>query len=490
MRPKASFFSPEWAWPPQRRDSLLKAVLLPDQTAALAALKDWLLHYDLDEMTFADHRLLAAITERHGRNLSEIPEYPRLKGLQRQLWTQSRIRLNAALPMLKLLHEAGIELMLLKGAARITANANAQRQRSQQDVDILVRDEQIELAARILSDGNWQTARGDSAFAAIARASTTRAINFQLLPWGDIDLHRRAYHGRQGHTDLDQNIWNDSVPACFFGLPVRIPSLEERLAMTLSHGAHTPEAHSDWLLDAAELFRNGSLNWTKASEIFTRRRMVVQAQIGLSYLQHVLGDSFPVQGSHALASLRPERGLAALGTKLLARPENEIVPWLRPVRKAWLGYTRGQPTIASGSSIAPIKLGIARRYKGKHAASHLLGTEAEFSLAGMPNAQPIAPGRMPVFTVELIIPHPGVHRRVELELNSERQNLARFRLLILNNGNGFLRAKFKARISNPMDLDRLVLESRPGKLLIPNEPDINSPKYKQMPFQVLNWSVT
>src|SRR5690606_7593709 len=90
-----------WAWPHASRSLLLQAALMPDAQRAQAALTSWLLTHDLDEMGFHDHRLLAAISERHGRDLASWPQGPRLKGLQRQLWTQSRMRVHAVLPILQ-----------------------------------------------------------------------------------------------------------------------------------------------------------------------------------------------------------------------------------------------------------------------------------------------------------------------------------------------------------------------------------------------------
>lgn len=133
------FPDPGWAWPLEPRDLLLKAALLPQPEAALDHFARWLGAQDLDDAGFADHRLLAAITERHGAALGRFAEYPRLKGLQRTLWTESRMRVPANLPILRALAEGGVSVQLFKGAARVAVTPAAQRQRAHQDVDVLVR---------------------------------------------------------------------------------------------------------------------------------------------------------------------------------------------------------------------------------------------------------------------------------------------------------------------------------------------------------------
>ena len=80
-----------WSWPTGKLDQLLKAALLPDAEAACQHAARWLDENDIDLVSFREHRLLAAISDRFGRKLATHPAYPRLVGLQKMLWTKSRM---------------------------------------------------------------------------------------------------------------------------------------------------------------------------------------------------------------------------------------------------------------------------------------------------------------------------------------------------------------------------------------------------------------
>ncbi|RUV53265.1 hypothetical protein EOB77_02765, partial [Mesorhizobium sp. M7A.F.Ca.MR.228.00.0.0] len=56
-----------WSWPTGQLDLLLKAALLSDEDAAVACAARWLDENDIDLVSFREHRLLAAISDRFGR---------------------------------------------------------------------------------------------------------------------------------------------------------------------------------------------------------------------------------------------------------------------------------------------------------------------------------------------------------------------------------------------------------------------------------------
>src|SRR6188472_3432910 len=123
-----------WSWPTGKLDQLLKAALLPDKEAACQHAARWLDENDIDLVSFREHRLLAAISDRFGRKLAAHPAYPRLVGLQKMLWTKSRMAMREAEPALQAMADGGADIMLIKGASRVALNASAQRGRVAHDI--------------------------------------------------------------------------------------------------------------------------------------------------------------------------------------------------------------------------------------------------------------------------------------------------------------------------------------------------------------------
>ena len=192
----SSFFrfpNPGWAWPQGRLDHLIHAAVATDRVAALEGFKTWLECTDIDDVEFREHRLLAAITDRFGKELADFPEYPRLVGLQRSLWTKSRMAIAECLPIIQQLAERNIPTMLLKGAARLAINPRDQKSRISHDLDILVPPSHFGQALDVMKANDWHSSSGESHLCLAAQSDSLRAMNFFSGRFGDIDLHQWAY---------------------------------------------------------------------------------------------------------------------------------------------------------------------------------------------------------------------------------------------------------------------------------------------------------
>jgi hypothetical protein len=129
-----------WAWPSGSFDQLLKAALMPCEEPALAAAEDWLNRHDIDIASAAEHGLLAAVSGRFGKAISDDPTYPRLLGLRRQRWTQSRLIGGETEPVLNAMSSSGIPLLLIKGAALVASDPSAESPPISNGIDVVVGD--------------------------------------------------------------------------------------------------------------------------------------------------------------------------------------------------------------------------------------------------------------------------------------------------------------------------------------------------------------
>jgi hypothetical protein len=145
------FPSLSWAWPQGGRHLLIVAAICPDEDRAFEAIQQWLRETDLDDATFAEHRLLSAITTRFDARLAHHPEYARLCGLQRLNWTKSRMAVSTAKPALQKMVDAGLSVILLKGACRIALDIAEQKSRTSYDLDLLLNHSDFANAIEILA---------------------------------------------------------------------------------------------------------------------------------------------------------------------------------------------------------------------------------------------------------------------------------------------------------------------------------------------------
>lgn len=467
-RSGGGFPSVAWCWPQGQRALLLRAALVPDGAKAEAALSEWMLHNQLDDLSYAEHRLLAAIADRFGDRIADSALANRLAGLQRQLWTRSRMHVHHVLPILQALHAAGIQFMLLKGAARVALHPEVQRSRAHHDVDILVREDQMQTAAIVFAAEGWQSARGDSALAAIARAPGTRAINFQKLPWGDVDLHRNAYHGRAADACCDAEMWRTAQSVTYFGVSALVPDAAERLALALTHGAWSPEAHSDWLIDAADILARDPIDWARFVRLTEQRGVQQQVRIGLSYLFAVTDRTV----QPALAPLM--RGRMSWATLLIGRDPASLSGPLRVLRKGIFSLLRHDRR-AKGAVGSPLYLGFARPAHKPDATTQM---QLEQVFAVPPS------NRQVHFRATLIFPAPIQTRRIELELNTQSDNLARFRIFARPNKKGWVKATIDAKVVLPRSTTALLLLSSPSQLLSAGATKIEKNRSAALPFAV------
>ena len=99
----ARWLYPKWSWafPAGSHHQLVLAAIGRDDSRSLAAARSWLTAHDINDAQFRDHRLLLAIVARFGQELRDHSAYPRLIGLQRMLWTKSRLAIQEATPSLQ-----------------------------------------------------------------------------------------------------------------------------------------------------------------------------------------------------------------------------------------------------------------------------------------------------------------------------------------------------------------------------------------------------
>jgi hypothetical protein len=254
-------------WPPERQILLLTAALGRSDEAA-AAWRAWNELCTLDEATSEEVRLLATIARRMSELDPLSPLMPRLQGARRYIFTRTNLTLAAARPLLAALLEAGIRLMLIKGAVRIAAEPSLAAERTLRDVDILVYPDDLEPALAIIEHLGWRPRLAnpwmvDGSLA--ERFPTFHAIglNAPNTPMKTaVDLHQFAIPMSRNVGD-DAALWTRARQATLIGLPFYVPSPTDSVLITLAHFVLVSkgEKTADWALDIEPAIREKKINW-------------------------------------------------------------------------------------------------------------------------------------------------------------------------------------------------------------------------------------
>lgn len=468
------FPSTRWAWPTGGLDQLLQAALCPDESRASESLGHWLATHDIESVEYRDHRLLVAIVNRFGSALAAFPEGPRLAGLQRHLWTRSRLAIAQASAASRSLVAARIPLMLLKGAARIAADPDASRARLAHDVDVLVPPTHFTAGIATLFEANWKASSGESRLRLQRIAPSLRAMNFFRDRYGDIDLHQWAYGDVLPIAPLQCDLWERATPATFFGVPVLIPSETDRAALAIVNCGLDAHTHSDWLIDCAQLLAR-SLEWERLLEILQQTRAVLPAQVAVGYLAGSVGLPIPEAFLKPLMRLSAGGPLRRIAALLQAKPRANWTPLTRVSRgvaKQWsrLGRPRKQcpELFLRGRFFNPQAIEADR----PRALRHEL-------------AQPTSVGHATNVRLDLAVEMPGTRRRVEFELNTANGHVARLSARSLRRRRGIYGLRFQGVIDwRPAD-GPLFLEARPGRQLRGGESTRETAHYQALPCQIV-----
>ncbi|ESX98950.1 nucleotidyltransferase family protein [Mesorhizobium sp. LNJC405B00] len=466
-----------WSWPTGGLDQLLKAALLPDEEAAGGYAARWLDENDIDHAAFREHRLLAAISDRFGRKLAGHPAYPRLVGLQKMLWTKSRLAAREAEPALQAMIDAGCAVMLIKGASRIAVNASAQRGRVAHDIDILVRPQDMIAAFDVLSERDWQIATGVSPQYLRTRLASLRSMNFFKGSFGDIDLHQLAYDGSQQSAKDDLAIWQRALSADFNGVRVLVPSPADRMALAIAHGGLDAHTHSDWLVDCAVAIESGAVDWGVFADIVARRHLAVAAAVALSYLCLEIGIAVPEAELAKTIELADRAGLSRWSSVLQAKPRTDFggLVWLSRgfAKQLRLKRKKGrlqQPTPAV--------------WRGRPTLRKARATSAPFALS-QPLPRPDRTGAV-VLDVTVRIVVPPIRRRIEMEINAGGGHVARLRSMVISRAGGGRVLRFRGKVTVDDTGRPLVIEARPSRQFRNWDNEAEVAAYGALPFQLLS----
>jgi GNAT superfamily N-acetyltransferase len=474
-----------WAWPTNGLDRLLKAVLLPDHEAAQAEALRWLDANDIDAVEFREHRLLAAIADRFGKALGGHAAYPRLAGLQKMLWTKSRLAMREAEPALKAMVGAGAPIMLLKGASRIAVEPAAQRGRVAHDIDILVRPEHMAVAFDVLRQRDWKVSTGVSPQYLRPRLGAVRSMNFFMGSHGDIDLHQAAYDWSQADDEDDEAVWRRALPATFSGLDVLVPSAADRVALAIGHGGLDAHTHSDWLVDSAVAIRACDIDWAVFCEVITLRHLAVPAAVALTYLEAEMSVPVPSDVLERIVAMADRAGASRIGSLLQAKPRTDFkgLTWLsRGVAK----QLRMRKKRAVRERELPGVEWHGRRTQavdGAGAAAPALSQQLLLPQAATGAAQA---------ELDIIVQMdvPPVRRRIEMELNGGECHFARLRYRKLGKSGGRLTLRFRGNIRVDQADGALVLSARPSRQFRDWEHERTVATYGAVPFQVVSVKVS
>jgi hypothetical protein len=281
--------------PSEEQLLILRAALLPG-TEGRAAGAAWLAQVDVERLGRASGRLLPLLYDRLKRDGVDHSLMPILKGVKRNAWYRNSMLFHRASEAIRALGQAGIEAMLIKGAAMAIEYYRDWGLRPMDDVDLLVHNNDASVAIELLRGRGWKCL--DPWVEQMGYSGLTRqyvhAMHLSHSSGQDLDLHWNLLYACIGPKQ-DDDFWSASRGTTFDGLPVRILDPADQLLHIFVHGAAWDwMSPIRWIPDAVVLLRaTPDLDWERLMFQARKRKLTIQIDGALEYLQSVFSDLVP-----------------------------------------------------------------------------------------------------------------------------------------------------------------------------------------------------
>ena len=254
----------------------------------MAALDAWAAWrgQDIEKLDYASYRLLPLLyrnLREQGVTESVLELY---KGVYRKTWYKNQLVFHRIGGVLEELQTAGIQTMLLKGAALSVLCYASPGLRPMEDFDVLVPTGQVNEAIRVLEQLGWNAQRPWPGLVTAGYLCTRHAHNFRDAENQALDLHWHVLHECRA-PGADDDFWAGAVPMMLHGVPTRALNPADQLLHCCVHGS-TWNALSPmrWAADAVMLLRKpyAPLDWDRFVAQARKRQLVLPVLGALNFL--------------------------------------------------------------------------------------------------------------------------------------------------------------------------------------------------------------
>jgi hypothetical protein len=315
---------------PDAAQLLVLHAALDQPAPARAAWERWRATVEFDEIDHGSQRLLPLVYRNIGADGFDPEVAGRLKGLYRLAWSRNQILFKRAADAIRLLGEAGIETLVLKGASLSLLSYADMGVRPMDDVDVLVAPTRAADAVAVLAAAGWQPEKDDPA----AWARVHHSMGIAGPEGGNLDLHWFSLWQSAG----DRPLWEAAVPMSIAGVETLAPAPADQLLLACVHGTPwSPLPPFRWIADAVQVIGSEprDFDWDRLVAEARRRRLTVAAAAALNFLADEFAVTVPGEVRGALAAV-PSSRRERSAFRAACRPDSPT----RTLRMAWDRYRR------------------------------------------------------------------------------------------------------------------------------------------------------
>ena len=323
-------------WPTSEQELLLQAALLSDENC-VAAWEKWKSRIDIDRLDLGSQRLLPLLYWNLLNCGIKDPLMPRFKSIYRRTWYDNQLLFHRVSGLLAVFRNAGIETIVLKGAALALLHYKDFGARPMNDFDVLVPTSERSTAFAVMKEAGWSPMPRSPERLTEEFLSVVHAYGFTDSAGRECDLHWHLFPECCA-PDADDELWADAVPLELSGVRTRSLSPADQLLHVCVHGAAwNPTPPLRWIPDAMMILKTSAIDWDRLITHARNRRLILPLRDTLDYLSHRLAAPVPPQVLQSLYETKTSRLERAEYKHKLDNYERKLLGYL-PV--LWFRYLR------------------------------------------------------------------------------------------------------------------------------------------------------
>ena len=279
--------------PSKKQELLLKAAILKG-SAAINSWSEWSSSSDLAAVDHETQLFLPVVySNLYGQGFRD-PGLERCRGLYRKSWAKNKVLLHEMTGILRMVQDAGVTVLVLKGAAMSLLYYKEQGIRPMEDIDILVPPEHAKNAIDALFASGWTRTKNSGTPFNERFPDVNKANHFEKHGcYVDMHWHLLLASSYQGGDD---DFRAGAVPVRIDDtLTVQALNPTDHIFHLLVHAMRwNPAPLLRWVADAMTILDSGQeIDWNRLLKQAENRELLLPVRNGLFYLHELMNAPIP-----------------------------------------------------------------------------------------------------------------------------------------------------------------------------------------------------
>lgn len=331
---------------------------------------EWITQNDFNTTPIAISRLLPLVYARlKAMNISQDtdPITHKIKGIYKLAWYKNQLVLNNLSYVLKLLNQASVHSVLLKGTALLAETyltgspsaSTAINARFQNDIDILIPKESVRTVIELFKKDGWHFTDPNfiisEQFSDERLFASTKEVTFSKPGFADVDFH---WHITASKSEpcFTEHVWNHARSVAFLHpdfahVSCKLPSHEDLILHSIVHGAYQNDARPiRWIPDVLGIIQKtakrehtetGSLYTAINWNTITETALSCGFEVELYFAVHYLCEQFPEILSRDACDVVSQITITPKAVRTyFSKTDTLHVPLLGNLPELWEGYKK------------------------------------------------------------------------------------------------------------------------------------------------------